>query len=85
VSEDDPEDTGNAGDTGATISSSSSPRRKVVIRRDGKDFVIAQDGDGFVIFRSADLTALRKACKFLRWEVVSDVAVDPTEPATWTF
>ena len=26
---------------------------------------------------------LRKACSFLRWEVVSDVALEPNDPATW--
>jgi hypothetical protein len=59
------------------------PRRKVVIRRDGKDFVIALHPDNIVIYRNAEARALRKACSFLRWEVVSDVALEPNDPATW--
>ena len=58
-------------------------RRKVVIRRDDKDFVIALHPDNIVIYRSAEARALRKACSFLRWEVVSDVALEPNDPATW--
>jgi hypothetical protein len=60
-----------------------SPRRKVVIRRDNEDFVIAQEADGLVIFRNESATALRKMCGFLHWVVVSDVAVELNDPATW--
>jgi hypothetical protein len=59
------------------------PRRKVVIRRDDKDFVIALHPDNIVIYRSAEARALREACSFLRWEIVSDVALEPNDPATW--
>ena len=48
------------------------PRRRVVIWRDDKDFIIACQPADLVIFRNADADALRKACLFLRWEVVSD-------------
>src|ERR1700761_3180544 len=44
-------------------------RRKVAIRRDVEDFVIAFQPEDTVVFRHAEATALRKACVFLRWEV----------------
>ena len=51
-------------------------RRKVAIRRDGEDFVIAFQPDDIVVFRHAEATALRRACVVLRWEVVSDTVAD---------
>jgi len=58
-------------------------RRKVAIRGDGKDFVIAFQPEDTVIFRHAEATALRRACVFLRWEVVSDTVAEPSNPASW--
>lgn len=59
------------------------PRRQVAIRRDGADFVIAIQPDDLIVFRNESARALRKACRFLRWEVVSDVALEVNDPATW--
>ena len=54
-----------------------------MIRRDDKDFVIALYPDDIVIYRNAEPRALRKACGFLRWEIVSDVPVEVNDPVTW--
>jgi hypothetical protein len=59
------------------------PRRKVTIRRDENDFVIVLQPEDFVVFRNADASALRKACRFLRWEVASDTAPEADDPASW--
>jgi hypothetical protein len=48
------------------------PRRRVAIRRDDNDFVIVFQPENLVVFRNTDASALRKACQFLRWEIVSD-------------
>jgi hypothetical protein len=48
------------------------PRRRVVIRRDDTDFVVVFQPENLVAFRNVDASALRKACQFLRWEVVSE-------------
>jgi hypothetical protein len=58
------------------------PRRQVVIRRDGDDFVIALQPEDLIVFRNESAGALRRACSFLRWEVVSDVIMEPNDPAT---
>jgi hypothetical protein len=58
------------------------PRRRVTIRRDESDFVIVLQPKDFVVFRNADASALRKACHFLRWEVVSDAVPDANDPAS---
>src|SRR5580700_6326834 len=56
-------------------------RRQVAMQRDGDDFVIAFEPDGFIIFRNKDADALRKLCRSLRWEIVSDVTSSADEPA----
>ena len=58
-------------------------RRKVAIRRDGEDFVIAFQPEDIVVFRHAEATALRRACVVLRWEVVSDTVAEASNPASW--
>ena len=58
------------------------PRRKVAIRRDGEDFVIALQPEDFIVFRNASAAALRKACSFLRWEVASDTVPEANDPAS---
>jgi hypothetical protein len=63
-------------------------RRQVVLRRDGDDFVVATHTDGLIIFRNQDPDALRKLCRSLRWEIISDTTASdksawplvPTEP-----
>jgi hypothetical protein len=47
--------------------------RRVSIRRDDDDFVIAYQPEDFVIFRGKDIEALRKVCGFLQWNVISDL------------
>jgi hypothetical protein len=46
----------------------------VSIRRDEEDFVIVLQPEDLVVFRNANASALRKACHFLRWQVVNDAA-----------
>jgi hypothetical protein len=60
-----------------------SPRRRVAIRRDDKEFVVAQEADGLVIFRNESASALRKMCNFLHWEIVSDAPVELNDTAVW--
>ena len=59
------------------------PKRRVSLRRDGADFIVALQPDNLVVFRHHELHALRKLCKRLRWEIVADVEPDPRDPATW--
>jgi hypothetical protein len=54
-------------------------RRQVAMRRDGDDFVVAFEPDGFIIFRNSDADALRKVCRSLRWEIVSDTTLSADE------
>ena len=51
------------------------------MQRDGDDFVIAFEPDGFIIFRNKDADALRKLCRSLRWEIVSDTTSSADELA----
>jgi hypothetical protein len=55
----------------------------IEIRHDGEDFVISLLPEDMVVFRHAQAIALRKACAFLRWEVVSDTIADANNPASW--
>lgn len=48
------------------------PRRQVSIRRDGDDFVVAFLPEDFVVFRHHDVSALRRVCRGLRWEILRD-------------
>jgi hypothetical protein len=45
-------------------------RRRVAIRRDGKEFTVGNSDLG-VIFRHHNLDALRKACIWLHWDIES--------------
>jgi hypothetical protein len=58
------------------------PRRQVLIRRDENDFVVVFQPEDLVVFRNADASALRRACHFLRWEVVNDKAPRSDDPAS---
>ena len=58
-------------------------RRKVAIRRDGEDFVIAFQPQDTIVFRHSEASALRKACVVLRWEVVSDTVAEGSNLASW--
>jgi len=58
-------------------------RRRVSIRRDGRDFVVAFQPENIIMFRYNEATALRRMCYKLRWEVVSDTVADPNDPASW--
>jgi hypothetical protein len=52
--------------------------RRVSIRRDDKDFVVAFQPEDHVIFRHQDANALRNVCRKLRWEIVDDRSVPDT-------
>ena len=56
-------------------------RRRVTMRRDGDDFVVAFEPDGFIIYRNKDADTLRKLCRSLRWEIVSDTTLSAEEDA----
>jgi hypothetical protein len=56
-------------------------RRQVTMRRDGDDFVIAFQPDGFIVFRDGNPDALRKVCRSLRWQIVSDPTLATDEHA----
>ncbi len=58
-------------------------KRKVAIRRDGEEFVISLQPEDLIVFRHAEAGALRKACLFLRWEVVSDTVPEANNLASW--
>ena len=58
-------------------------KRQVSIRRDGRDFVVAFQPDNIVIFRHNEAKALRKLCRSLRWEIVSDTVPEPNDLASW--
>jgi hypothetical protein len=49
--------------------------RRVSIRRDDKDFVVAFQPEDHVVFRHTDASALRDVCRKLRWEIVDDKSV----------
>jgi hypothetical protein len=55
------------------------PKKQVSIRRDDKDFVVAFQPEDFVIFRNGDANALRRVCRLLRWEVVSDTTPEAND------
>jgi hypothetical protein len=57
-------------------------RKRVSIRRDDEDFVIAFQPENIIVFSSADMMGLRKLYRQLRWEVESDV-IEPGNPMTW--
>jgi hypothetical protein len=54
----------------------------VSIRRDENDFVVVFQPEDLVVFRHADASALRRACHFLRWEVVNAKAPRLDDPAS---
>lgn len=58
-------------------------RRRVSIRRDGRDFVVASQPGDIIVFRHNKASALRRMCYKLRWEIVSDTVADPFDPASW--
>ena len=49
------------------------PRRRVSIRRDDNDFIVAFQPENLTVFRNGDASALRRVCRQLRWEIVADV------------
>jgi hypothetical protein len=56
-------------------------RRQVAMRRDGDEFVVALQPDDVIVFRNGDADALRKVCRSLRWEIVSDTTVSASDLA----
>jgi hypothetical protein len=60
------------------------PRRLVSLRREKDDFVVAVQPDNIIALRNADPNALRKACSFLRWEIVSDTSLSLDDLGTVT-
>jgi hypothetical protein len=58
--------------------------RRVSIRRDDDDFVVAFQPEDYVIFRDRDANALRKVCRFFQWEIVSDTASEFPEQISRT-
>lgn len=58
-------------------------RRQVSISRDGEDFVVAFQPSNVVVFRHTNAGELRKMCRRLRWEVVTDTVAEPDDLASW--
>jgi hypothetical protein len=56
------------------------PKRPVSIRRDNGDFVVAVQPENVIVFWNQDAHALRKACAFLRWQIVSDASLFTDDP-----
>jgi hypothetical protein len=60
-------------DVEVSSSVENAPMRRVSIRPDGEeDFVVVSLAENLVVFRNNDVSALRKVCRWLRWEVVLD-------------
>jgi hypothetical protein len=57
-------------------------RRKVAMRCDGEDFVIALQPEDEVVFRTKDARALRNLCRRLRWQIAIDTTLS-TDDWTW--
>jgi hypothetical protein len=62
---------------------SNGPRRRVSIKRDGKDFIVAFQPDDVVVFRHERAIPLRKLCSSLRWEIVHDTIAEAGDLASW--
>jgi len=62
---------------------SNGPGRRVSIKRDGKDFVVAFQPDDVVVFRHQRAIPLRKLCCALRWEIASDTIAEAGDLASW--
>lgn len=58
-------------------------RRQVTISRDGEDFVVTFQPDNIVALRHNQPNALRKMCRSLRWEIVSDTVAEPDDIRSW--
>jgi hypothetical protein len=58
-------------------------RRQVSIGRDGADFIVAFQPSNVVVFRHDNAGELRKMCRRLRWEVVSDTVAESDDLASW--
>ena len=58
-------------------------RRQVSISRDGADFVVAFQPDNVVVFRHNVANELRKVCRSLRWEIVSDTVAESGDIGSW--
>ena len=55
-------------------------RRRVSIRRDDDDFVVAFQPEDEIVFRHQDAGALRKVCHKLRWLIIDDQSVPDNLP-----
>jgi hypothetical protein len=58
-------------------------KRRVSIGRDGNEFVVTLQPEDLVVFRNASAAALRKVCRHLRWEIVSDSSLSQ-EALSWS-
>jgi hypothetical protein len=58
-------------------------KRRVSIGRDGNEFVVTLQPEDLVVFRNASAVALRKVCRHLRWEIVSDSSLSQ-EALSWS-
>ena len=57
------------------VDSTTLPKRAVSLRRDEDEFVVSSWPDDVIIFRNRGAEALCEACRFLRWQIVSDLFV----------
>ena len=70
-------------DCDAIIADESVSRLHARIRRDGDDFVVTFKPDNIVAFRHAQASELRRMCRSLRWEIVSDRVAEPGDISSW--
>jgi hypothetical protein len=58
-------------------------RIQVSISRDDEDFVITFLPQNIVAMRHSEANELRKMCRSLRWEIVSDTVPEPGDIRSW--
>jgi hypothetical protein len=58
-------------------------RRQVTISRDGDDFVVRFHPDDIVAFRHTHASELRRMCRSLRWEIISDTVAEAGDIRSW--
>lgn len=56
-------------------------RRRVTLRRDGDDYIVVFQPENIVALRNPNVNAVRRLCRFLRWEIVSDQSQSELEQA----
>jgi hypothetical protein len=56
------------------------PKRLVTLQRDGTEFVVSFYPERIAVFRHTEPNALRKACTYLRWQIIADISGHDVAP-----